>query len=342
MTTGLMIGAVGSHLGPLGIEVNNDGGLLFGIALVALVSGATVAWIRRRELPLVGAWFRSYGGGVMASRFLALLCLEVILFGCTNRTPPEPAFARFDHLHGSSGIEGIADLQKSLARGEDLLALLLPHAATPCRVSVQGRWNYGLDYGEPDWVKASIDGIVLDGQNYASLYVSEEVPEEIIFDRQEVISHEGILWSISYDSDFGSIAGAVEPWNISGRPEKNGPTYEGVILAPSNEMHPIAQILDYAKDCHAVLEWDLSENRAFVILHLKLREQKEEASATAVKLAFSMTDGTPLWVKWFQEELVAEFRIERFELLERIDLALFHFEPPERFVMIYDGRVEEK
>ena len=32
MTTGLMFGAVGSHLGPLGIEVHNDGGLLFGIA----------------------------------------------------------------------------------------------------------------------------------------------------------------------------------------------------------------------------------------------------------------------------------------------------------------------
>lgn len=58
MTVGLMIGAVGSHLGPLGIDVQGDGGALFAMALVALVAGGVVAWIGRRELPVVGSMFR--------------------------------------------------------------------------------------------------------------------------------------------------------------------------------------------------------------------------------------------------------------------------------------------
>lgn len=52
---GLMFGAIGSHLGPLGIEVQGDGGLLFALALITLAAGAAVTWIRRAELPLVGA-----------------------------------------------------------------------------------------------------------------------------------------------------------------------------------------------------------------------------------------------------------------------------------------------
>ena len=54
LSLGLMVGAVGSHLGPLGIEVSGDGGLLFGLALVTLAAAATVAILRRAELPLIG------------------------------------------------------------------------------------------------------------------------------------------------------------------------------------------------------------------------------------------------------------------------------------------------
>jgi len=50
-------GAIASHLGPLGIEVMGDGGLLFGLACVVFAGSALVAWIHRRELPLVGGRF---------------------------------------------------------------------------------------------------------------------------------------------------------------------------------------------------------------------------------------------------------------------------------------------
>lgn len=57
MTVGLMFGAVASHLGPLGIDVQGDGGALFTMALVALAAGAVVAWIGRKELPVIGGLF---------------------------------------------------------------------------------------------------------------------------------------------------------------------------------------------------------------------------------------------------------------------------------------------
>jgi len=53
LTVGLMVGAVGSHLGPIGIEVNGDGGALFGMALVTLAAGLVTIWLRRAELPVL-------------------------------------------------------------------------------------------------------------------------------------------------------------------------------------------------------------------------------------------------------------------------------------------------
>lgn len=55
LAIGLMLGAIGSHLGPLGIEVEGDGGLLFGMGIVTLIAGIVVAWIRRADLPFIGS-----------------------------------------------------------------------------------------------------------------------------------------------------------------------------------------------------------------------------------------------------------------------------------------------
>jgi putative oxidoreductase len=55
LAVGVGIGAVFSHLTVLGIDVQGDGGLLFGLACVVLVGSAIVLAIRRRELPIIGA-----------------------------------------------------------------------------------------------------------------------------------------------------------------------------------------------------------------------------------------------------------------------------------------------
>lgn len=55
MTLGIMLGAIGSHLTKLGIVVKDDGGLLFGLAIVTFAAAAGVLWIRRGDLPLVGS-----------------------------------------------------------------------------------------------------------------------------------------------------------------------------------------------------------------------------------------------------------------------------------------------
>ncbi len=52
--TGLMGGAVMGHLTKLGLVVQDDGGLLFALAVTTLVASALVVWLRRTELPLIG------------------------------------------------------------------------------------------------------------------------------------------------------------------------------------------------------------------------------------------------------------------------------------------------
>lgn len=57
LTTGLMSGAVLSHLTKLGIEHNNDGGALFASAIVTLIIGLLVLFINRKELQIIGKKF---------------------------------------------------------------------------------------------------------------------------------------------------------------------------------------------------------------------------------------------------------------------------------------------
>ena len=58
MALAVVSGAIVSHLGPLGIEVQGDGGLLFALACAVFAGSAVVLWLHRRELPLVGGRFR--------------------------------------------------------------------------------------------------------------------------------------------------------------------------------------------------------------------------------------------------------------------------------------------
>lgn len=57
VAAGVITGALGAHLTKLGIEVQGDGGLLFVLALVVFVGSLLVLWLRRRELPVIGARF---------------------------------------------------------------------------------------------------------------------------------------------------------------------------------------------------------------------------------------------------------------------------------------------
>jgi len=55
---GTMFGAIISHLAVLGIEVMDDGGLLFGLAVTAFIAAATVLFLRRSQIPVVGRRFQ--------------------------------------------------------------------------------------------------------------------------------------------------------------------------------------------------------------------------------------------------------------------------------------------
>ena len=50
-------GALVSHLTKLGIEVQGDGGLLFALASVVFAASATLLWLHRAALPVLGKRF---------------------------------------------------------------------------------------------------------------------------------------------------------------------------------------------------------------------------------------------------------------------------------------------
>ena len=51
LTVGTMIGALFFHLTTLGIVVNGDGGLLFGMAIVTFILAITILLLHKEELP---------------------------------------------------------------------------------------------------------------------------------------------------------------------------------------------------------------------------------------------------------------------------------------------------
>jgi len=52
---GVMVGAIGSHLTKLGVVVQDDGGVLFAMAILVFAACLGSLWLHRRELPVVGA-----------------------------------------------------------------------------------------------------------------------------------------------------------------------------------------------------------------------------------------------------------------------------------------------
>jgi putative oxidoreductase len=53
LALGVMSGAITSHLTKLGIVVQNDGGLLFGLAITEAVCCTAVLVLHRRQIPLI-------------------------------------------------------------------------------------------------------------------------------------------------------------------------------------------------------------------------------------------------------------------------------------------------
>ena len=54
LTSGLMSGAILSHLVVLGIEHNNDGGALFYAAVITFVAGLILLYNERKQIPVIG------------------------------------------------------------------------------------------------------------------------------------------------------------------------------------------------------------------------------------------------------------------------------------------------
>ena len=55
LATGVVFGAIVRHIAELGIVAQNGGGPLFGLALFVFAGSAVAPWIRRNEIPRIGA-----------------------------------------------------------------------------------------------------------------------------------------------------------------------------------------------------------------------------------------------------------------------------------------------
>lgn len=56
---GVISGAIASHLTVLGIEVQGDHGLLFGLAVTVFLTSATVAYLNRKQIPFLPERFKN-------------------------------------------------------------------------------------------------------------------------------------------------------------------------------------------------------------------------------------------------------------------------------------------
>ncbi|MDX6746319.1 DoxX family protein [Polaribacter sp. PL03] len=57
LTIGLMSGAIIAHLTKIGIVHNNDGGLLFGAAILTFLLALIILFLERKKLPFIGDKF---------------------------------------------------------------------------------------------------------------------------------------------------------------------------------------------------------------------------------------------------------------------------------------------
>ena len=64
LAIGLMVGAIGSHLAVLGIEIQGDGGLLFALAVVVFAASVAILVLRRDEIPFIGMWLRVHSASL--------------------------------------------------------------------------------------------------------------------------------------------------------------------------------------------------------------------------------------------------------------------------------------
>lgn len=63
MAAGLMSGAIFSHITKLGIVVQDDGGLLFSLAVTVFGSSLVILWLRRLQLPVLGSMISNLVSG---------------------------------------------------------------------------------------------------------------------------------------------------------------------------------------------------------------------------------------------------------------------------------------
>jgi NADH:ubiquinone reductase (H+-translocating) len=121
LALGIISGAILSHLTLLGIEVQGDGGLLFGLAVLVFASASALLALRRRELPFVGDCFLprlGSGAGVPGSVEAQVSCSHL---GSGDRSVKRVLILG----GGFGGVFTALELQKLLGVDDDVEVTLV-------------------------------------------------------------------------------------------------------------------------------------------------------------------------------------------------------------------------
>ncbi|WP_460191089.1 DoxX family membrane protein [Urechidicola sp. KH5] len=57
MSAGMMAGAIGLHINKLGVEIQNDGGILFYMAMGVFIFSIVILFNYRKNIPIIGSKF---------------------------------------------------------------------------------------------------------------------------------------------------------------------------------------------------------------------------------------------------------------------------------------------
>jgi uncharacterized membrane protein YphA (DoxX/SURF4 family) len=57
IAVGILTGAIVMHLTQLGIEIQNDGGMLFYMAIGTFLMSSGILWVYKKDIPILGKLF---------------------------------------------------------------------------------------------------------------------------------------------------------------------------------------------------------------------------------------------------------------------------------------------
>ncbi|PCJ54439.1 MAG: hypothetical protein COA70_04760 [Planctomycetota bacterium] len=268
---------------------------------------------------------------------LSVSCLVVV--GCSHDDLTSEDFVRFEAYRGEVGIPELKVKDSSSLNRSSFLQSLEAVSSKPCRFKYKVFWNNSASLALQSTGKANGSVIIGGNDAFASIWMSEDVVEgdpamrdecyfldgEIRYVDREFLE-ERTLSIQALDLDFTDL---FWPSSLP-------------VLLPSKGIHPIEQILEFAKSREFGIEDALDK---VIINFAEVHEQSESDEKVLFEytVSFSKNTGSLLGVSWHRNQaLIYKVEVENFELLKNVDKSDFVLKREAKDYVIFDYRLEEK